>query len=296
MTLIPVSELFHAALEGGYALGYFESWNLESLQGVIDAAELTRSPIIIGFNGEFLTRPGRSTEERIEWYGALGQVAAATASVPCGLIFNECANDSALVQAVHSGFNLVMLEDPEASFGNFQQRVSNLVKYAHPRAVAVEAELGELPSGATGKVNSHYSSLTDPKGAAQFVAETGVDILSVSVGNVHILVNGQQELNLEQLAAIHKQVPIPLGLHGGSGIDVNSLKAAIQLGVVKINYGTYVKQHYLKTIRKMLDTTEPNPHVLLGMGGDQDVLVAGRLAVRDAILERIDILGCCGKA
>jgi fructose/tagatose bisphosphate aldolase len=113
---------------------------------------------------------------------------------------------------------------------------------------------------------------------------------------VHILVNGQQALNLDHLAVIRKNVPIPLGLHGGSGIEAESLKAAIQLGVVKVNYGTYVKQRYLKTVRKMLDTNQTNPHVLLGMGGYEDVLVAGRLAVRDAILERIDILGCCGKA
>jgi ketose-bisphosphate aldolase len=296
MPLRPVNELFNNALTGGYALGYFESWNLESLQGVIDAAEQTRSPIIIGFNGEFLSWKNRLTEERIGWYAALGRAAAESAQVPCGFIFNECAKDDLVTQAVEAGFNLVMLADPEAPYENYEKRVAKLVQFAHPQGVAVEAEIGELPDGSTGVVNHQHGYLTDPHLAARFVAATRVDILSVSAGNIHVMVGSKQALDLDHLAAILKAVPIPLGLHGGSGIADDSLKAAIQLGVVKVNYGTYVKQRYLAAIRKASNTSEANPHKLLGMGGAQDVLVAGRLAVRDAILERIDILGCCGKA
>jgi len=86
MPLESIGVLMRRASEGRYALGYFESWNLESLQGVIDAAEETRSPIIIGFNGEFLSRPDRLARERLDWYGALGLAAARSATVPCGLI------------------------------------------------------------------------------------------------------------------------------------------------------------------------------------------------------------------
>jgi ketose-bisphosphate aldolase len=296
MPLKPAAELFLSASAGGYALGYFESWNLESLQGVIDAAEQTRSPILVGFNGDFLTRPNRMTVERIEWYGGLGRAAIESASVPCGFVFNECPKDEVVYQAIKAGFNLVMLADPEAPFENYLHRVSKLVQVAHQHGVGVEAEIGELPDGSTGVVNKQHGSLTDPFLAAKFVTATQVDLLSVSVGNVHVLVNGQQALNLDHLATIRKMVSIPLGLHGGSGISDDSLKAAIQLGIVKVNYGTYLKQRYLAAVRKALDTTEANPHVMLGMGGADDVLVTGRLAVRDAILERIELLGCCGRA
>lgn len=152
MPLKPIAELLHSARTGGYALGYFESWNLESLQGVIDTAEQTRSPVIIGFNGEFLTHPGRLAKERIEWYGALGRVAAETACIPCGVIFNECARDVYTRQAVASGFNLVMLADPASSYIDYTQRVVSLVKFAHEYSVAFEAEIGELPSGSSGEV------------------------------------------------------------------------------------------------------------------------------------------------
>ena len=112
MPLEPIGPMMRRAVEGGYAVGYFESWNLESLQGVIDAAEETRSPIIIGFNGDFLSRPTRLAAERLAWYAALGRAAAESASVPCGLIFNECPRDDWVRAAIEAGFNLVMLADP----------------------------------------------------------------------------------------------------------------------------------------------------------------------------------------
>jgi len=85
-------------------------------------------------------------------------------------------------------------------------------------------------------------------------------------------------------------------LHGGTGIEADSLREAIQLGVVKVNYGTYLKQRYLFAIRKALTHQNGNPHELLGIGGQSDVMNVGRAAVRDAVLERIGLLGCCGRA
>jgi fructose/tagatose bisphosphate aldolase len=98
------------------------------------------------------------------------------------------------------------------------------------------------------------------------------------------------------LAAIREQVKIPLVLHGGTGISSGSLQEAIRLGVAKVNYGTYLKQRYLKAVRSALSRHAGNPHELFGLGGEGDVMVAGRNAVRDAVLERIGLLGCCGKA
>jgi fructose/tagatose bisphosphate aldolase len=103
-------------------------------------------------------------------------------------------------------------------------------------------------------------------------------------------------LDLDRLADIRRRVSIPLVLHGGTGIAGDALPKAISLGVAKVNYGTYLKQRYLKAVRAALDCDEPNPHKLLGYGGPEDVMVAGCLAVRAAVLERIRLLGCCGMA
>jgi ketose-bisphosphate aldolase len=294
MPLTPISELLQHAREYRYALGYFESWNFESLQGVLDAAETTRSPIIIGFNGEFLSHPDRKLSERLHCYAALGKAAAACASVPCGLIFNECPDDEWVRNAVLAGFNLVMPADPSASFRDYSRRVAELTEFAHRYGAAVEAEVGHLPTGTAATRNG--SQLTDPELAARFIQETGIDLLAVSVGNVHIMTKGEQDLDLGRLSQICLRVAKPLVLHGGTGISATSLRQAIALGVTKVNYGTYLKQRYLSALRLSLTPDVNNPHELLGIGGQRDLMIAGRIAVRDAVLERIGLLGCCGKA
>jgi ketose-bisphosphate aldolase len=296
MPLAPISTMLDRALREGYAIGYFESWNLESLQGIVDAAEESRSPVILGFNGAFLSDP-RPVPERLAVYGALGRAVAESSSVPCGLIFNECPRDDWVVSAIEAGFNLVMPADPAAPLGEYGERVAAITRLAHSRGVAVEAEIGELPCAAeTSDGRPTGGSATDPAAAAAFVAATGVDLLAVSVGNVHIQTHGQSGLDLELIEEIHRRIAIPLVLHGGTGIAAKALREAIARGVAKVNFGTYLKQRYLSAVRAALSVEEADPHRLLGRGGRDDAMLAGRLAVRDAVLERIDQLGCRGKA
>jgi ketose-bisphosphate aldolase len=295
MSLEPISEMMRHARSHSYAVGYFESWNIESLYGVIDAAEQMKSPVIIGFNGEFLSHAGRVETERLALYGALGKAAATSASVPCGFIFNECAQDEWTRKAITSGFNLVMPADPGAAPADYRERVSAIARLAHANSVAVEAEIGELPSGIPGE-EDHVGSETGAEDAKSFVAETGIDLLAVSVGNVHIALTGAHGLDLGRLAEIHTAVDVPLVLHGGSGIAPDHLVKAISLGVTKVNYGTYIKQRYLAALRSAIDSDEPNPHALIGLGGSQDILIVGRRAVREAVLERLPLLNSAGKA
>ncbi len=292
MPLRPISEILSHAIDQQYAVGYFESWNLESLYGVIDAAEHSRSPVIIGFNGEFLSRPDRRASERLVWYGVLGRAAAESASVPCGFIFNECPDDEWVRQAVTVGFNLVMPVPSEGEAAeSYLSRVRSMAEYAHAHGVAVEAELGKLPFGSEGS-----GETTDPQYAAAFVAATGIDALAISAGNVHVLLDGQRALDIDRIAAIRRVLEVPIVLHGGTGISAKSLQQAIALGVAKVNYGTVLKQRYLEAVRRSLDNPQPDPHHLLGYGGDEDVMITGRLAVKEVVLEKMGILGCMGKA
>jgi len=294
MALEPVNELLADARRHRYALGYFESWDLASLEGVVDAAEQSRAPVIVGFNGEFLARPDRALPARLEWYGALGRAAAESAKVPCALMFNECPVDAWVERATRLGFNVVMLADANAAQADLTRRVAALAHLAHGRGVAVEAELGVLPSGAPGHGVSN-ASLTDPDQAADFVRDTGVDLLAISAGNVHIQLDGPSQLDLGHLRAIREKVDIPLVLHGGTGISADSLTEAIAVGVAKVNFGTYLKQRYLTAARRALAGVHGNPHDVLGGGGGTDLTVMVREAVRDAVLERIGLLGCCGR-
>jgi fructose/tagatose bisphosphate aldolase len=290
MPLESIAKMMNAAHREKYAVGYFESWNMESLQGVIDAAEQTRSPVIIGFNGEFLSRRLDASPQDVGLYAAMGVAAASAAKVPCGLIFNECSDDAWVESAIRSGFNLVMLADPEALLDDYTSRVARLAGIAHERGVAVEGEIDELPCG------DHGGATSSPDAAAKFVEAAGVDLLAVSVGNEHIKLDGRAPLELDRLEAIRKRVNIPLVLHGGTGIADGSLREAIRLGVRKVNYGTYIKQRYLSAVRAGLSSDGHNPHTLLGDCSETDTVVLGRKVVRDAVLERIELLGCCGQS
>ena len=95
-----MTSLLADAGAGAYAVGYFESWNLESLQAVIDAAEESRSPVIVGFNGMFLCSPQRVVRERLELYAQMSLAAARAATVPVAIIFNECDDDDAIRAAI----------------------------------------------------------------------------------------------------------------------------------------------------------------------------------------------------
>lgn len=286
MSLEPIPRLMQHARHHDYAVGYFESWSLESVQGVLDAAQATRSPIIIGFNGEWLAEREGATPQELRLYAALGRAAAMEADVPVGFIFNECPNDEWVEQAIGAGFNLVMPADGTVPLEEYTRRVKRLTQLAHSRHVAVEADF----EGDDLDVDAYA------EGAARFVAETGVDLLAVSVGNEEIKLQGRVPLDLQRLEAVGRRIDVPLVLHGGTGIEDASIRQAIHLGVRKINYGTYMKQKYLQVIRGALATDEPNPHALLGDGSRTDLMVVGRRVVKDAVLERIDLLGCCGKA
>src|SRR5262249_5692499 len=159
----------------------------------------------------------------------IGVAAAEQASIPCGFIFNECSDDSWVERAITAGFNLVMPADPEAKLDDYTRRVRNIATKAHAYGVAVEAEIDELPQG------HEAAALSDPGVASRFVTATGVDLLAVSVGNEHIKLEGRAPLNLDLLGAISKSVNIPLVLHGGSGIEDESLRGAIKCGVRKVN-------------------------------------------------------------
>ena len=191
MSLEHPARLFSVARASGFAVGFFESWDIASTQGVIDAAEEANAPIIIGFNGEFMSGDERTSAERIEWYAALGRAAAQSARVPCGFVFNECSKDDWVRKAVDLGFNIVMPDDPGADPGEFRRRVATLARYAHAKDVAIEAGFDELPNAANGGV-AGGAPRTEVRDAVDFVAATGIDLLGVSVGNVHIQLEGQR--------------------------------------------------------------------------------------------------------
>jgi ketose-bisphosphate aldolase len=286
------------AERGGYAVGYFESWNLESLQGVLDAAEDARAPVILGFSGLNLPDPSRLAPERLELYAALGRSACAAATVPTVLLFNESPYPDWIRRALDLGFNLVMFADEHCPPEELVRQVRATVALATGRA-AVEAEMRALPGVAQGLEQLPDAvDLTDPEAAAVFVAQTGIDALAVSLGNVHLHGRRKVGLDLARLEAIRQRVNVPLVLHGASSVDDQALRQAVRGGIRKINVGSALRTAFYSAVRDRVRATGDtfNPYEVLGSGSVDDILLCGRLAVRVWVYERLELFGSAGRA
>jgi ketose-bisphosphate aldolase len=288
-----MSKLLADAKRRGYAVCYCEAWSLESFQAVVEAAEEERSPIITGFNGGFLMHPGRKHAENLSFYAVLG-CALAKARVPAAFIFNESASLAQIEDAIDLGFNAVMVENEGFAPDDYRRLVQQVVAKAHRSGVSVEAQVGHLADASS----NGRAEPTTPEAARDFVEATGIDALGVAVGNVHILTKGNAPLDLHSLAEIGRAVSVPLVLHGGTGIPLRDAAQCVRLGVAKVNFGTGLKQAYLAALReKFARYHEPmSPHPFIGMGGDDDILMAAREAVKRKCQELLRAYGSAGKA
>lgn len=294
MPLAALTKMLACARLGGYAICYCESWNLESLQAVIEAAEECRSPIIAGFNGGFLRHSSRSKPENLAYYAGL-RLALEKSSVPIAFLLNESDSLAQIEESIALGFNAVMPENEGLPLDRYRDLVNAVVTIAHPRSVCVEAQIGILPSGTA--THNGRCEITDPGLAQEFVDETGIDALAVSIGNVHVLTLGKASVDLEALRRVRERVQIPLVVHGGTSLPPECVPRLIDLGVAKFNFGTVLKQQYLDAVRQRLVNYHSglSPHAFLGMGGDQDIMIAGREAVRKKVKELINICGSKNK-
>jgi len=285
--LVDFKELLAEALAGQYAVGYFEAWDMYSLEAVLDAAEMENAPVILGFGG-VMVKPGWLDGYGLERLAALGLATAKSAKVPVAFILNEVSTFEQIVRGSHAGFNVVMQETSDLPYAENVRLTRQIVRMAHAVGVGVEAALGLLPD-ASGEPGHETGQLTDPAEAARFVSETGIDALGVSVGNVHLLRQGQAMIDWERLAAIHRSVSIPLVLHGGTGFPDDGIARAIALGVAKVNVGTVLKEHFLaglvEAIRALSDPVDV--HQVIGSRKEADVLEQGKLRMQAEVVRRI---------
>jgi ketose-bisphosphate aldolase len=293
MPLISMKEMLEDARQRGYSASYCESWNLESLQATVEAAEEEKSPIIVGFNGGFLLRSGQRTFEQLGYYASVRE-ALSRAKVPVSFLLNESDSIEQIEQAISLGFDSVMPENEELPVEEYLRMVKHVVTKAHAKGVTVEAQVGHLADASGGT----EARPTDPEAARAFVEATNIDALGVAVGNVHILTSGKRSLDLSALKKIQAVVKIPLVLHGGTGIPLELAPQCIELGVAKVNFGTGLKQAYLTAVRENLaHYKEPmSPHPFLGMGGKHDILVAGREVVKVEVAKLLRAFRSSGKA
>ncbi|MEP7257063.1 MAG: class II fructose-bisphosphate aldolase [Flavitalea sp.] len=294
MALVSMNLLMSHALANKYAVGYFEAWNMESILAVVDAAQQTKSPVIIGFGGQFIGSKKRTIKENIYHYGCLGKAIAEDASVPVALLLNEAHEVPLLIHGMNAGFNAVMFEGNGMPMEEFIKINQYLVRKAHSLNAFVEAEVGRLPDSDISTNTISEGEMTDPDEAAHFVKETGIDALAVAVGNVHLLEGKKASLDFNLIKKLRKKIKIPLVLHGGTGVADDDLKFAVELGMCKVNVGTILKRAYIKSIQNYLkeyNVEKMDPHNVIGRGGELDMLCAARASVCGEVVRYIKTIG-----
>lgn len=242
---MPISELLADARKNHYAIGAFNVINLEMVQAVVRAAETEKTPAIMQVWHGDLGHSGGA------YITAIAKVAAKSASVPLALQLDHGQNLEQIKSCIDWGFSSVMIDLSSSDFLENISRTKRVVDEAHSQGISVEAELGKIFSGRE-PVKKQKSAMTDPDLAAQFVNETGVDALAVSVGTAHGVYVYGPDIEFDLIEKIIELVRVPVVIHGGSGTPDKDIIKMIRLGVAKINVGTALMDGFINGIKEFL--------------------------------------------
>lgn len=225
---------------------------LDHAEAFVDAAENTGLPLVLQLSQNAVKYHGG----RLRPLGrALIELAEAS-TVPVSVHLDHAESTDLCREAVELGFTSIMYDGSKLPDAQNRETTAEITAFAHEHGVSVEAELGEVG----GKNGVHDpSARTNPEDAAKFVADTGVDLLAVAVGSSHAMATREAVLDNQLIAAIHELVPVPLVLHGSSGVPDEGMVAAIQAGMTKINVSTHLNVVFTQGVRQILDE---NPKIV----------------------------------
>ena len=250
MTLVNLAQVLEPAHADGRGLAAFNVIQIEHAEAFAAAAEQVGLPVVM-----------QISENCVRYHGSLAPIAAATLAIAdaCDqpvVVHLDHAEDAGLVEeAVRLGLTSVMYDGSRLSDVANRAETRRLVELCRKHGVSVEAELGEVG----GKDGVHAPGVrTDPGEAAWFVADTGVDALAVAVGSSHAMTDRTARLDTDLIAALRESVPVPLVLHGSSGVADDGLVAAVRAGMTKVNIATHLNQVFT---RAMLGWLENAPTV-----------------------------------
>ena len=274
--LVNLNEILKNAQKENYAVGLFNTTDSDMLQAVIEAAEQTQSPVIIG------------TAEVLLPYGELDLIApsmiaaAKRAKVPVAVHYDHGLTFERCMQALKLGFSSVMFD---GSAGDYETNIADtrqIVKIAHSFGATVEGEIGHV--GQTESCDNDATDMyTTPDEAMSFLDATGVDALAIAIGTAHGVYKSKPKLDIERLKAIRAKTDTPLVLHGGSGLSDDDFKNAISGGIAKINIFT--------------DLCVAGKEAVKASNADYlDMRNEKVEAIKNAVIKKMTLFGSVGKA
>ncbi len=307
MGLVTNNELMIPGRRDGYAVGAFNTSNLETTAAIFIAAAEKRSPVIVATSQSAIAYAGYDNIR------AMVENMAREADVPASLHLDHGTDMEIITGCIEHGWTSLMIDGSHYPFDENVAATKAIVDLARPRGISVEAELGRL-EGIEDEisVDSRDASMTDPDEAARFVERTGVDSLAVAIGTSHGAYKFKDEprLDIARLERIAARVSIPLVLHGASavppevlelaqrygadlpgakGVPPTSIRQALEHGVAKVNIDTDIRLAFTGHVRQIL-TDSPkvfDPRKILG---------AARDGMAEVIKAKMDLFGSTGRA
>lgn len=241
MPLVGIGDIVSTSPEG---VGAFNVIQLEHATAIVAGAEALNLPVVL-----------QISENCVRYHGALAPIALASmavarlAKVPVAVHLDHATDRALVEEAVELGLGSVMFDASALPDEENVRQTASVVAFCHERGVWVEAELGEVG----GKDGVHAPGVrTKPHEAVDYVARTGVDALAVAVGSSHAMTTRDAVLDLPLIAELHAAVPVPLVLHGSSGVPDETLRAAVRHGMKKINIATHLNKAFTGAVREFL--------------------------------------------
>jgi fructose-bisphosphate aldolase class II len=244
MTQAGLAELLTAAAERGRGLGAFNVFSIEHAEAIVAGAETAGTAVVL-----------QLSQNAVRYHGALLPIGLATLAiarasrVPAAVHLDHADDLDLVDKAIELGFSSVMFDASGLPYAANVQATADVVRRGRRAGVAIEAELGEVG----GKDGVHApGARTQPGEAREFVAATGVDALAVAVGTSHAMAERRTAVDLDLISALRDAVPVPLVLHGSSGVSDDELRRAVEAGMTKINMATHLNHVFTDSVRATL--------------------------------------------
>jgi len=277
-----MSTFLNDARTSSYAVPAFNFDSFDTLFAIFKGAINANSPLIV-----------QITEPAIEGLGIENVVSvvknqSSILNIPTCLHLDHGDNIEIIRKCIEAGFSSVMFDGSSLPYEENVQLTKKCAKIAKEAGVSLEAEIGHVGTS-TPEASSDESVQTDITEAVNFYKETSVDALAISVGTAHGMHNRTASIDLDKLRAISLQIPIPLVLHGTSGLSDNDLKNCLLYGVAKTNVETELRRAYRSSLEKVLND---NPSLIK----PRHIMKPVQEAIAEKVYARLEVLQCCGKA
>ncbi len=281
--LVTSKELLLDAQKNGYAVGAFNTNNLEITQSIIRAAEVKKAPVLVQISAGALKYGGP------EFLPMIVAKAAQLASVPVAIHLDHGPDFKTVMVCLRHGFTSIMRDASKLPYAENVAEVRKVVEVCHALGIPVEAEIGKI-GGAEEHVvvSEREATMSDPDECARFVEDAGFDFLAVAIGNAHGFYKGEPQLDFARLEAIRAKVGVPLVLHGASGIPDHQITTAVELGICKINIDTEIRNAFIRSIQEF---TAANPDEI----DPRKVFKSGIAAMQAVVEGKIEIFKSAGR-